>query len=473
MGDFSFWKRPGRYRIRIYFEDKTVESCPFVISSHRIASQTGPLAVRFFYIQRCGCEVPGWHSPCHLDDGRFPDGTHHDLSGGWHDAGDYNKYNGYTPLSVYALARFAGSEADRLGDEPPGFPSPLDEALWGAEWLKKCWNPDSNLLAGMVFSGYGYWGPPEEETDNIPGSGDDRPVLALGWNELELAAAAFAVLARKTGSSVWTDICRDMWETVLSQPAFDNDLNRGKRLLAAVEIHRLFEETESSSEAHSYASSLCDSQAADGSWNVWPMLDLGLVPAALAEFLRVFPSSSLKPEIQQSLEKFFLLWDTQRVAPFHIPKWDKDHIFYPYHPGEWYAGQNSMYLSLAWAGFCMENSLPHPLAQEAEIRAYGCLDWILGANPLEICMMEGAGTIHLARYHHRYESIDNGLYGHVPGAICNGYVRASPSSDTPFLDIAGNAWQTNEPWLPHNAYFLLALSEYERNSHRKKRIRKR
>lgn len=468
-GDFSFWSRPGRYRICVSLPGETITSYPFFISSNRLASLTGPLAVRFFYIQRCGCRVEGWHEACHLDDGRMPEGSRRELSGGWHDAGDYNKYNGFTPLSVYALARFAGSRADFCSEDQPEFPTPLEEAQWGAEWIKKCMDPVTKRIIGMVFSGYGFWGPPELETDNVPGTGDDRPVFELGWNENEMAAAALAVLARKSGSSSWTETCREIWNEVLAFSPLDDDLYMGKRLLAAVEVHRLFQDPASASEASACALYLVESQKADGSWDLWPIINLGLIPAALGEFIREFSGSPMADDVRDALALYLQYWSSLRAAPFDVPKWDTENFFYPFIPGEWYAGQNSMYLSLAWAGFLINNILSPCRAGEAGLWASGCLDWVLGANPLGVCMMEGAGIFHLPRYHHRYESIDNGRGGRVPGAVCNGITRSSPGADSPFLDLSGNAWQTNEPWLPHNAYFLLALTEYERNPQKKAR----
>jgi hypothetical protein len=73
--------------------------------------------------------------------------------------------------------------------------------------------------------------------------------------------------------------------------------------------------------------------------------------------------------------------------------------------------------------------------------------------------MSGAGTVHLQRYHHRYDQIPNGRNGNIPGAIANGIVRRTTNEDIPYLDLEGNWWRTNEPWLPHNAYYLLSLSE--------------
>ena len=96
-GDFSVFQAPGRYVAETVINNRTYYSPPFEIDDELLLAKTGDIACRFFYYQRCGTAIPGFHAACHLDDARLYDGGHRDLTGGWHDAGDYNKYSGYTP----------------------------------------------------------------------------------------------------------------------------------------------------------------------------------------------------------------------------------------------------------------------------------------------------------------------------------------------------------------------------------------
>jgi hypothetical protein len=457
-GDLSRLSEPGEYRVRLEWQNRIIWSPAFRIAANRLVQWTAPLAIKFFFIQRCGIEVPGWHAPCHLDDAKLVDGSHRDLSGGWHDAGDYNKYNGGTPLAVYALARFAESPAFNPDDFSQSPTTPLEEALWGAQWLRKCQDPETRKLIGSVFSGYGYWGIPENETDNIPGNADDRPAYPLDWNENEIAVAAFSTLFRITGDTAWKQASLELWGVVQSHEPGPSPLQWAKRLLAAVEMHRSFGGIDHALDADNSVAILLQAQEASGRWPVWSLLDNGLLPASLAEFILEFQRSSLIPEVRRSLWKYISYWEKNRPMPLAIPKWSEAEIFFPYVDESWYVGQNSQYLSQAWAAFLIAQLSPLKRRQALEL-AQGCLDWVLGANPFGICLMYGAGSLHLKRYHHRYETIPNGQHGNVPGAICNGYTRESPESDIPYLDLEGNAWQTNEPWLPHNAYYLLCLAE--------------
>ncbi|MBN2316863.1 MAG: hypothetical protein JXM79_23240 [Sedimentisphaerales bacterium] len=71
----------------------------------------------------------------------------------------------------------------------------LDEAIWGATFLEKCLNPESLDMVATISSGYGYWGQPEEETDNRPGTGDERPVRD-GMRDSSVCTRGFALLGK-------------------------------------------------------------------------------------------------------------------------------------------------------------------------------------------------------------------------------------------------------------------------------------
>jgi Glycosyl hydrolase family 9 len=463
----------GDYRVQVQWQGRPIESPPFRVGPSRIMRRTAPLAAYFFYAQRCGTEVPGWHGPCHLDDARLPDGRRIDLAGGWHDAGDYNKYNGYTPLAVYSLSRFAASAAAGAFPWPNDQPSPLEEALWGARWLRKCQDAGTKKIIGRVFSGFAFWGIPEAETDNVPGNEDDRPVDVGEWNENEMTVAAWASLSLASGDTEWLDLARDLWKVVEAHDPGSDPVQRAKRLLAAVELYRATGEASYQQGGQADAAFLLSLQRTDGSWPEWPMaiVDYGLVAASLARMALSFPESDVVALARQSLGRYLDLWSVRRLRPFSVPKWSENDLFYPGSPGEWYVGQNSMYLSQSWAGSLISQVLPN---EEERVFPWisGCLDWILGINPFGICMMADAGSLHLPFYHHRYDRIPNGKAGRVPGAICNGITRLGIAQDLPYLDLEGNGWRTNEPWLPHNAYFLLTLAErhpWERDIRREKR----
>lgn len=455
VADISSLQRPGRYVAQVTAAGRAIKSPPFTIAPNRLVAATAELAERFFFIQRCGCEVPGWHKACHLDDARLPGGRHIDATGGWHDAGDYNKYPAATPLAVYALASLAASPAGQHVGKQPG---PAEEALWGAQFLRKLQEPQTHRLVGAVFSGYGYWGPPEKETDNIAGNADDRPIRPAKRPENEMAAAAYAMLARLLGAEgkSWATGARELLDSVgrdERRPRHSAEL-----LLACLALG-----DESLAELENRAvEEMLSAQTEDGRFTAQPLVHGGLCAAALASYLLQRPQASRAERIKQALRRFFQLCRRRTQNPFGILQWHEEKFFWDYQdPAWWHVGHNSQYLSTAWALLLIGRAMPE-LRAEALRLAQTQLDWVLGMNPYGICMLHGAGTHHVARQHHRYWGIERPEGGNVPGAVLNGIVRIYPILDYPWLDLHRDAWQTNEPWLPHNAYYLLVLAEWSR-----------
>ncbi len=54
------------YRVRANVGPMSGTSYPFLIAPDVLKQQTVGPAAEFYYYQRCGCEVPGWHKACHM-----------------------------------------------------------------------------------------------------------------------------------------------------------------------------------------------------------------------------------------------------------------------------------------------------------------------------------------------------------------------------------------------------------------------
>jgi hypothetical protein len=96
-----------------------------------------------------------------------------------------------------------------------------------------------------------------------------------------------------------------------------------------------------------------------------------------------------------------------------------------------------------------------------QLQAYAWrqLNWILGLNPYDCCMMQGAGRNNV--FYMFFESYE---YNNAPGGICNGITggRANPD-DIDFnvgYAVTGKDedWRWSEQWLPHAAWYLYAVS---------------
>ncbi len=450
--DFSGLKQPGRYVIAVGDGAAATRSPSFQIADKLLSTETAELAYRFFYYQRCGTEIPGFHAACHLDDAKMPDGSHRDLTGGWHDAGDYNKYNGLTPESVYALALAYHCKPklyDQWDRDQNGLADILDEAIWGAQFLQKMLDSVRMELLDSVYSGYRFWGPPEDETDNLPSTGDERPVRP-GRGDLSYCVPGFALLGHALKKS-------NRQETVdYGQQLIDLAEQFYKKIGGGIDrLIPLYESTGNDRYrklAQQRAQSLLKSQH---SQTVSGFREL-------AHYAIKFPDDELAPSIRQlanqrATELAEICDDRFGVA--RRPDGDKSLVYCRQynHVNDWYVGETSYRLDAAIDAL-LADRVGAPLGRKI---AEDQIHWLLGRNPFGICYMEGVGSKNLPLYHHRYNMIPGNPRGAVPGALINGEVRAWPHFDRPWLDLHTQPnpdYQCNEPWLKHNNRWLLMFA---------------
>lgn len=170
--DFSSVSKPGTYAV----VDKTnnVRSPGFKIGAD-IYQPVLKHAMRSFYYQRAGVDKvaryaeAGWtDAASHVGPGQdtearlFSDknnaATERDLSGGWYDAGDYNKYTSWHANYLVAMLHAYSENPDAWTDDynipesGNGLPDLIDEIKWGFDWLKKMQNDDGSVLSIVGLS---------------------------------------------------------------------------------------------------------------------------------------------------------------------------------------------------------------------------------------------------------------------------------------------------------------------------------
>lgn len=172
-GDFTALTAPGTYHIESSGLDN---SYSFVIGDN-VYDNLIDETVRMLYLQRCGTAVTDSkfsHPACHNTMATVY-GTNEkiDVSGGWHDAGDYGRYVVPAAKSVADLL-FAYGEApsiysDNIGipESGNGTPDILDEVRYELEWMLKMQRNDGGVyhkVSCATFPGYVM---PQEETKEL------------------------------------------------------------------------------------------------------------------------------------------------------------------------------------------------------------------------------------------------------------------------------------------------------------------
>ena len=156
--DFSNFKEPGRYKL-VGFE-YCGESPEFVIGDDVYTDLTNDL-VMMLYRQRCGV-VKGAegdkfaHAACHQDEAYiYGTTTKIDVSGGWHDAGDYGKYVVAGAQTVANLlmtyektvsnSSYVFFSYDDYVENDAAIPDLLEEAKYELDWMLKMQNAEGQV----------------------------------------------------------------------------------------------------------------------------------------------------------------------------------------------------------------------------------------------------------------------------------------------------------------------------------------
>ena len=197
IGDFSKLTTPGRY----YIVAKGLgESDTFEIRED-VYADTFQKAMYFFYLQRCGCELPESaagayaHGACHTQDAVIY-GTQNKISvnGGWHDAGDYGRYvvPGAMAVAQMLLAyevnpSFMGQYTNAAAHKPE-LPDYFNELKYELDWMMTMQREDGALYHKVSCYNFCGFILPDQEKEEIVIS----PVSATATGDFA-AAAAMAV----------------------------------------------------------------------------------------------------------------------------------------------------------------------------------------------------------------------------------------------------------------------------------------
>lgn len=180
--DFSSVTTPGTYYVRDTTNDVRSFELRIANDVYRDVLKT---AVRTFFYQRAGQAKSaanagaGWadgashlgalqDKNCRRYNAPNDGATEKDLSGGWYDAGDYNKYTNWTAryvrtlLQAYSENKAAFSDDYNIPESGNGIPDIVDEAKWGMDWLVRMQNADGSVLSIVDL---GHASPPSAATE--------------------------------------------------------------------------------------------------------------------------------------------------------------------------------------------------------------------------------------------------------------------------------------------------------------------
>lgn len=181
IADFSPVTSEGTYYLAVQGIGKSVD---FKISS-KVYDDPFKVSMLGMYLMRCGTQVQATyngnnfsHAACHTQDAYldYITGQHttKDGTGGWHDAGDYNKYVVNAGITVGGMLLAWEQFQDQLEsiqldipEKNNSIPDYLDEIKYELEWLLKMQYPDGSGKVAHKLSTKNFGGfiMPESEWD--------------------------------------------------------------------------------------------------------------------------------------------------------------------------------------------------------------------------------------------------------------------------------------------------------------------
>ncbi len=268
--DFSALKEPGQYYI---LSGKGEKSPTFSIAS-KVYKTLKKDMMKAFYFQRCGValteEYAGEyvHKACHTAPAIFLEDYQNktenpktfDMTGGWHDAGDFGRYSTAAAVALghllYAYELFPESLQDDLTipESGNGIPDILNECLYELRWLLKMQAPDGGVYHKLTAFSHAPFVMPEDDHDQFL----IYPVSSIAVADFVavmcLASRVYAPFDADFSAKALSAACKS-WEWLLANPyvgfhnpegsntgEYGDESDTDERLWAAAEMFRSSEQ---------------------------------------------------------------------------------------------------------------------------------------------------------------------------------------------------------------------------------------
>ncbi len=523
--DFDSFSTEGTYYLSCVSGDHTVQSYPFLIQRLVLERNTLSDAIYFFKEERSSGRMDEADRHLHFDGKKTGTLDAHggwwDATGDYGKHLSHLSFSTYfnpqqIPFVVYSFFKSSELLTARAVPEMIRYQDRmLDEAMFGADYLVRV-----KVSNGSFYRSISTGGPKQvPELRKVAGemkkfgiyqSSDQSPrgIVEEANNDLEyevsyrsgggVAIAALAIASTypfsgEYKSSDYLKAAEDSFDFLeKNNPKLTND---GKEnivddycaLVAATELYRATKNEVYKAAADKRAHSLITRLITNGGYSNYWRADDATRPFFHASDAG-FPVVSLlyyaqiaSPDVQQKVRNAvkrslaFQLTINQEVNnPFAYARQltqDMDgnrhtSFFFPHNTevAPWWQGENARLASLATAARLAARQFPDDSDFQKQLRAFATsqLNWILGLNPFDSSMMNGVG-----RNNPQYLFFDSWEFTNAPGGISNGITAGFKDEDGIDYNLtykqtgADNDWRWQEQWLPHGAWYILAVSAHE------------
>jgi hypothetical protein len=518
--DFSTWDKPGEYRLAAQMRSGLVTSCAFAIDENVLERKTLSNVVFYFKGQRATGDINEADSHLLMPSGSGVvdlRGGWYDATGDYGIHLSHQNPTSYfnpqqVPLVVWSLlTSYRELEARRDDNFTEYERRVLDEGLYGADFLVRLKRPGGSFLQTISAPGKEKLakdriiGNPNTRTQIKKNSSDSTENIggvegAYAYQASFRAGGGMAIAALALASTMPMDgdIPRSQYlrsaeqafafleahNTELVNDGKENILDDYCALMAASELYRATHTATYQQAAQMRAHRLMARLTTDGKYaGYWraddgkrPFFhpsDAGLPVVSLLEYSTIAtgPEKALVLEtVSRSLH--FELSVTREVNnPFGYARQlvrmgdglIRTAFFFPHdtEAAPWWQGENARLASLATAARLAAPFFENDPTFHAQLESYAWdqLHWILGRNPYDAGMLMGSGHGNAA-----YMFFRSYKYTNAPGAIINGITAGRKDEDGIAFNEgfavtgADEDWRWTEEWLPHAAWYLLAVS---------------
>ncbi len=503
--DFSKFTNSGRFYLQIELEESSIRSEHFHIGRKQIFNKTFSDVLAGFKIMRSS----GKYDRSDYSTPVFGSKSEkHDLHGGWYDAsGDTSKYLSHlsyanymnpqqTPLVVWGLlSSLTELEKQSLKEADVFRERLIEEALHGADFLVRM-QDDRGFFYMILFD---QWNKDIDNRIVCSYSGQDgkrSENYQAGFRQG--GGMAIAALARVSSLNIDGDFSQKIYLKAAESGFLHLQehnleyLNNGEEniiddycaLFAASELYNATPKDIYLKAAEQRAEKLVNRLSKDENYTNWwradskgdiPYFhasDAGMPVLSLLRFIEVIPDSGLKEVVLDAVKASLnleLSLSSEVNNPFgyarqYVKGLNSEYrssFFIPHDnwSGYWWQGENARIASLSAAALSASSYFKLDTAFVKSLGEYSQnqLNWILGLNPYDICMVQGFG-----RNNPEYES----EWRNFPGGIVNGITSGfKDERDIDFLpseasDKGDHRWRWSEQWLPHAIWYLVALSKF-------------
>lgn len=469
QGDFSDFTEAGTYTIKVSNDD---ESYPFVIGED-VYDDLLKDSLLMLTRQRCGMEVSKEladdfaHPECHTTQAVvYGTNEKRDVTGGWHDAGDYGRYvvAGVTTVADLLLAYEDYPEvwkSDDLGipESGNGVPDILDEAKYELDWLLKMQDEKTGGVYHKVScKEFPEFVMPQEETEELvlapmskTASGDFAAIMAKASTVYEKIDPEFSKKAVEAAKKAYEYLDAHQSDKGFVNPddiltgEYPDPKHGDEMTWAAIELYKItgdkkYEDYMNESlKLHIYHGFGWDNM---GSYaNVaYLTMDEKLQDPDIV--------SVMKSEIEDRCTK---LLENSKTDGYMVSL------------GNGYCwGSN-----LSVCGNARQMLMAYEIGKNEELKtaAYDQLSYILGQNSLSFCFVTGYGSLNAQHPHHRPsiavgEPMIGMVIGGPDGNLEDPFTKSTMEDVPPAKCYADNdqSFSTNEVTIYWNSPFIYLLS---------------